>query len=81
MLEVGKQAHKVLSKGQGKGEGKGTYAQYHVINIHGCIFGPFHWHTMLSTAGIFTGQNLTTGKANAWNTHIHYSVFESLWQY
>ena len=54
---------------QGKGRGQG-YAQYHIINIHGCIFGPFHWHTMLSIAGIFAGQNLTTGKADAWNTHI-----------
>ena len=25
---------------------------------------------MLSIAGIFAGQNLTTGKADAWNTHI-----------
>ena len=24
---------------------------------------------MLSIAGIFAGQNLTTGKADAWNTH------------
>ena len=27
------------------------------------------------------GQNLTTGKANACNTHIHLSVFESPWLY
>ena len=69
MLEVGKQAHKFLSKGQGKRRAREcTEPRYQYSWLH-------FWTFLLAydveySIGIFAGQNLTTGKADAWNTHI-----------